>query len=818
MRSTVDRRKFLLGSTALVGASAVTTGRAPSAAEVTLREYKPGRAFPGVIGRTFDVSKPAWPAPNRAREGAPNVLFIVLDDTGFGHIGCFGSPINTPNLDALAADGLRYNNMHTTALCSPSRSCILTGRNHHSNGMSCITEGSEGFPGSNGQIPFENGFLSEILLQNGYNTYCLGKWHLTPAEQTSAAGPYDRWPLGRGFERYYGFLGGDTHQYYPELVRDNSQTEPEKTPEEGYHLTPDLVSKAKAMIADSKQVAPNKPFFMYFATGAMHAPHHVPKEWADKYKGKFDAGWDAYRKQVFEKQKALGIIPANTALSRHDPDVQDWDTLPADERRLYARMMEVFAGYLEHTDHHIGELIAFLKDMGEYDNTLIMVISDNGASAEGGPHGSVNEGKFFNNVPDDLQQNLAAIDDLGGPKYFNHYAWGWTHAGNTPFRRWKRETYRGGTSDPFMIIWPKGIKAKGEIRTQYCHAIDMVPTVLDALGVEPPAQIRGVTQSPLQGHSLKSSFDVTNAPALHITQYFEMFGHRSLYHDGWRAVCPWPGTSFVESGRMFGAPIDYAKLIELDAKGWELYNLKEDFAETNNLADKERDRLIAMIGMWYVEAGKYNVLPIDSRGTLRFSDPRPQISANRKRYFYYPGTQMVPSNAAPYLVNVAHSISVHANVPRGGAEGVLLSMGGCDGGFVFYVQNGKLTYGYNYVADQRFKVQSDTAIPEGDHIFSFEFTPTGKADIPKGKGVPASIKLFVDGNPIGSGNLPVTIPLSLGLAAGVCVGADAGSPVMDTDYKAPFAFTGTVKKAFVDVTGEPVEDMAAKMRMYLARQ
>ena len=452
---------------------------------MALKEYKSGQAFPGVIGRTFDVSKPAWPAPNRAREGAPNVLFIILDDTGFGQLGCYGSPISTPNLDALAADGLRYSNMHTTALCSPTRSCFITGRNHHSNAMSCITEGSTGYPGGNGNIPFENGMLSEILLQNGYNTYALGKWHLTPAEQTSAAGPYDRWPLGRGFERFYGFMGGDTHQYYPELVRDNSQTEPDKTPEEGYHLTPDLVSKAKAMIADSKQVAPDKPFFMYFCTGAMHAPHHVPKEWADKYKGKFDAGWDAYREQVFARQKELGIVPANTKLSRHDPDVQDWGKLSADERRLYARMMEVFAGFLEHTDHHIGELIAFLKEIGEYDNTLIMAVSDNGASAEGGPTGSVNEGKFFNNVPDDLKQNLAAIDDLGGPKYFNHYAWGWTHAGNTPFRRWKRETYRGGTSDPFILVWPKGIKAKGEIRTQYCHAIDLVPTVLDALGHRP---------------------------------------------------------------------------------------------------------------------------------------------------------------------------------------------------------------------------------------------------------------------------------------------------------------------------------------------
>jgi arylsulfatase len=497
--------------------------------------------------------------------------------------------------------------------------------------------------------------------------------------------------------------------------------------------------------------------------------------------------------------------------------VQDWHKLSGDERRLYARMMEVFAGFLEHTDHYIGELIAFLKEMGEYENTLIMVISDNGASSEGGPNGSVNEGKFFNNVPDNLQQNLAAIDDIGGPKYFNHYPWGWTHAGNTPFRRWKRETYRGGVSDPFIVSWPKGIKAKGEVRGQYCHAIDMVPTVLNALGIEPPTQIRGVTQSPLQGFSLTSSFDDAKAPSLHATQYFEMFGHRSLYHDGWRAVCPWPGTSFIESGLTFGAPIDHDKLTELDAKGWELYNLKEDFAEANNLAATERDRLIAMIGMWYAEAGKYNVLPIDSRGTLRFGEPRPQIAVDRKRYVYYPGTQMVPNNAAPRLVNAQHSVSVHAHVPKSGVEGVLFSMGGNDGGFSFYVQGGKLVYGYNYVADQRFKVQSASAIPEGDHIFSFEFTPTGKPDIAKGKGVPATVKLFVDGKPIGSGDLPVTIPLTLGLAAGVSIGTDAGSPVM-TDYTPPFTFTGTVKKVLVDVSGEAIEDMEAKMRMYLARQ
>jgi arylsulfatase A-like enzyme len=785
---------------------------------MSIKEYKSGQAFSGVIGRTFDVSKPAWPAPNRAKEDAPNVLFVVFDDVGFGQLGCFGSPINTPNLDALAADGLRYNNMHTTALCSPSRSCFITGRNHHSNGMACITEGATGYPGGNGYIPFENGFLSEILLQHGYNTYAVGKWHLTPSEQSSAAGPYDRWPLGRGFERFYGFMGGDTHQYYPDLIRDNSQTMPPKAPEEGYHLTEDLVARAKAMIGDSKQVAPNKPFFLYFCPGAAHAPHHAPKEWADKYKGMFDAGWDAYREKVFARQKELGILPPGTTLSRHDPDVQDWASLSADERRLYARMMEVFAGFLEHADHYIGELIAFLKEIGEYENTLIMVISDNGASAEGGPTGSVNENKFFNNVPENLEQNLAAIDELGGPKHFNHYPWGWTHAGNTPFKRWKRETYRGGTSDPFIVTWPKGIKSKGEIRPQYCHAIDLVPTVLDALGIEAPTQIRGVTQSPIQGFSLKSSFDDAKAPSLHITQYFEMFGHRSLYHDGWRAVCPWPGTSFSEASAGWGAPIDYAKLIELDAKGWELYNLNEDFAETNNLADKDRDRLIAMIGMWYVEAGKYNVLPIDSRGTARIADERPQIAMDRKKYIYYGGTQVVPPNAAPRLVNVPHSVSVHASVPRGGADGVLFAMGSDEGGFAFYVQNGKLIYGYNYVADQTFKVQSNTgSIPEGDHIFSFEFTPTGKPDIPRGKGVPANIKLLVDGKEVGQGDLPVTIPLLLSISAGVSLGANSGSPVMP-DYQSPFAFTGVVKRALVDVTGESVEDKAAQMKIYLARQ
>ena len=782
-----------------------------------LTEYKSGAAFPGIIGRTFDQSQPAWPMPNRAKEGMPNVLFIVQDDTGFGQMGCYGSPIRTPNIDALAKNGLLFNNMHTTALCSPTRSCILTGRNHHSNAMSCITEGSTGYPGGNGYIPFENGFLSEILLQHGYNTYALGKWHLTPAEQNSPAGPYDRWPLGRGFERYFGFLGGDTHQYYPELVYDNHQVEPEKTPEEGYHLTEDLVEKAKSFIADAKQIAPNKPFFLYFAPGAMHAPHHVPKEWADKYKGMFDDGWDAYREKVFANQKKSGILPKDAVLSRHDPDVQDWNKLSADERKLYAKMMEVFAGFLEHTDHYYGELFQFLKDIGEWDNTLIMFISDNGASAEGGPTGSVNENKFFNNVPDDLQQNLAAIDDIGGPRFFNHYPWGWTHAGNTPFRRWKRETYRGGVSDPFIVHWPNGIKSKGEVCNQFAHAVDMLPTVLEALGIEAPTVIRGVTQSPVQGNSFAHLFSDSKAEGNHHTQYFEMMGHRSIYHDGWRAVCPWPGTSFTESGGNFGDPIDAKKLTELDATAWELYDLTNDPTETKNLAADNRPKLIEMIGMWYVEAGKYNVLPIDSRGTLRLAEKRPQIAGERKSYTYLPGTQVVPSNAAVNINNRSFSITVDAEVPKGGAEGVLYAMGGNDGGLSLYIQNGKLKYTYNYVAAEYFDVESKEKIPEGRHKFRFEFEVTGKPDVAKGKGAPGKAQLYIDGKLLGESQFPYTIPLVMGLGAGASVGSDPGSPTTP-NYKPPFKFTGKIYSAIVDVSGELIKDKEAEAKIAMARQ
>jgi arylsulfatase len=781
-----------------------------------LNEYPPGTAFPGVIGRTVYESQPAWPAPVRARPGAPNVLFIVIDDVGFGQLGCYGSPIHTPNIDRLAKNGLRYSNMHTTALCSPSRVCILSGRNHHSNAMACITEGSTGYPGYNGLSPFENGFLPEMLLAHGYNTFALGKWHLTPAEQASAAGPYNRWPLGRGFERYYGFLGGDTHQYYPDLVADNHQVEPPRTPEQGYHLTEDLVDHAIRFIADTKQVVPDKPFFMYFCPGAMHAPHHVPRAWADKYKGQFDAGWDAYRENVFEQQQRIGLLPPNTRLSAHDPDVPAWDSLSADERRLCARMMEVFAGFLEHTDHHIGRLLEFFAATGQLDNTLVMLVSDNGASAEGGPHGSINELLFFNNAPERLEDNLAAIDELGGPEYFNHYPWGWAWAGNTPFRRWKRETYRGGVSDPFIVQWPKGFAAKGKIRSQYAHLIDMVPTVLDALGIEAPLQIRGVTQSPIEGVSFAHTFDDRTATTRHRTQYFEMMGHRSIYHDGWRAVCPVPGPSFTEAGTGFGQlVVDEDKLRELDAEGWELYHVSEDFSETENVASQNRSKLIEMIAMWYTEAGKYNVLPIDSRGTARIAEERPQLSPGRTRYILYPGTSSILETSAPRLLNRPHSISATVKI-EDGAEGVLIAQGGLPGGFTLYVKDDKLHYVYNYLGLQQFHVATTAAVPRGRHELRFELEPTGQPDLANGKGTPGLVQLYIDGELAGEGELPVTIPLTCGLEGMTC-GRDGGSAVTD-DYQPPFAFTGQLEQVVVDVSGTPIEDKEAELRSVMAHQ
>ena len=588
--------------------------------------YEPGTPFPGTVGRTLETSTEAWPSRPTAAEGAPNVLMVVLDDVGYGQLSTYGGLCETPNFDRIAERGVKFANFHTTALCSPTRGCLLTGRNHHTLGLGAITELALGYPSMNGVMGFEHGFLSEILVREGWNTYAVGKWHLTPASDTTAAGPFDRWPLGRGFERFYGFMGGDTDQFHPDLVHDNHWVPQPSQPADGYHLNADIADHAIGFVKDAHAAHPEKPFFLYYATGAGHAPHQVEPEWVEPYRGRFDAGWDAYRVEVFERQKALGLLPQGTELSERDPDVEPWDSLSPDARRMYARQMEVYAGFLTQTDHHVGRVLDFLETIGELDNTVVMLCSDNGASAEGGEHGTRNEGMFFNMTPETLEDNLEVFDKWGSEDTFNHYSWGWTWAGDTPFRRWKRETYRGGVTDPLVVSWPAGLAARGEVRDQYCHAVDVLPTVLDLLGVEAPAQVRGVQQSEVHGVSLVPALADAAAPEAHTTQYFEMFGHRSIYHDGWKAVCPFPGPSLAEGaerGHPFGTVVTEAILDQLEANDWELYHVAEDAAEVHNVAAEHPEKMDEMKALWWAEAERYGVLPIASAGLERLLARRP---------------------------------------------------------------------------------------------------------------------------------------------------------------------------------------------------
>jgi arylsulfatase len=779
--------------------------------------------FRGVINVDIRDSVPDWAPfePPKAPPGAPSVLYIVLDDVGFSAMSCYGGPVPTPNIDRIVERGLRYTQFHTTALCSPTRSCLLTGRNHTRNSMACITEAAIGFPNASGTVPPENGMLSEILGEQGWNTYMVGKWHLTPTVEMNLAATRRNWPSGRGFERSYGFLGAETSQWYPNLIYDNHPVAQPRLPEEGYHLTEDLTDKAIEFVKDAKAVAPDKPFFLYYAPGACHAPHHVPKDWIEKFKGQFDAGYEAMRDQTLARQKELGIVPEGTEIppinpigtpeTRTGPEgkpfptmdyTPPWDTLSDDEKRLYCRMAEVYAAFLAHADHHIGRLLDYLEESGQLENTMILLVSDNGASGEGGPHGSVNEMKFVNGIDDDLEQNLKMIDDLGSPLTHNHYPTGWAMAFNTPFKMWKRYEFNGGTCDPLVIAPPGGSKG-GEVREQYVHAIDLVPTILDMLGVEAPETIKGHTQSPFDGLSIRATIDKADAPSPRKTQFYSMLGSRSIWHEGWKAVTTHPAISGWSN---------------FNDDEWELYNTDTDRSENHNLADAHPEKLRELVSLWFAEAGANGAFPLDDRSALEIiTTPRPEIAEPRTRYVYYPGTAPVPEPQTAAVRGRSFVVAAVVDIPAPGAEGVLFALGSRFGGHALYIKDNRLHYANNYVGITTQTVEATEDLPTGENlILSASFEKTGQEQLAS----TGTLTLFHGDTKVGEAEIKTqlgTFDLAL---PGLYVGRQEGEPITD-DYpgEAPHSFTGgTIQRIAIDVSGEPYEDLEREAERMLRRE
>jgi arylsulfatase len=776
------------------------------------------KPFKGTINIDIKDSIPDWEpyAQPLPPDGTPNVLYIVLDDVGFSAMEPFGGLIETPNIKRIADKGLVYTNFHTTALCSPTRSCLLTGRNHTTNSMACITEAASGFPNASGHIPGECAMIPAVLGEAGFNTYIVGKWHLCPEDEMNMASTKKDWPLGRGFERFYGFLGAETNQWYPDLTYDNHPVEQPAIPEEGYHFSVDITDKALSFIKDAKVVAPDKPFFLYYAPGAAHAPHHVPKEWADKYKGKFDLGYEAYREQVFANQKKLGIIPDHAELSEINPyiglkgpqgepwpvldTVRPWESLHKDEKKLFCRMAEVYAGFLSHVDDQIGRMLDYLEQSGQLDNTLIILVSDNGASGEGGPNGSVNENKFFNGLPDTMEENLKYLDELGGPKTYNHYPTGWAWAFNTPFKMWKRySNYQGGTADPMIVSWPAQITTPG-IRNQYTHAVDIAPTVYELLDVELPEVVNGYVQHPLEGESFAASLRDADARGKQ-TQFYSMLGTRAIYHDGWKAASVTPAAP--------NAWGDFA------AQRWELYNAAADPSECHDLAEERPDKLQELVALWWAEAGKYGALPLESRDALGILlAPRPQLSKPRDRYVYYPDCAEVPESVTANIRNRSYAISVELDIDTPKANGVLFSQGSRFGGHALYLKDGTFKYVYNWVGEFEQIVESTTPVPTGGHVLSVSFAKEGDTMPAEG-----TLSLYVDEEKVGEGKIK-TMPGKFSLAGeGLNVGKEGAEPVTD-DYPGtyPWAFSGgTIHEAVVDVAGEPWVDLEKEVLAAFAR-
>jgi arylsulfatase len=738
----------------------------------------------------LDVRNAPPPPPRfevKAPAGAPNVLIVLIDDMGFGQSGTFGGPLNMPTVERLAQNGLRYNQFHTTALCSASRAALLSGRNHHTTNTGSIMETSTAYPGNTGQRPESVAPLAMMLRYNGYTTAHFGKNHETAAWEVSPSGPTDRWPTRSGFDKFYGFMGGETNQWSPAIY--DGMTKIEVPKDSNYHFMTDMTNQAIKWVQSVKSLTPDKPFFMYFAPGATHAPHHVPKEWIDKYKGKFDQGWDKLREETLARQIKLGVVPAGTKLAPKPEAIKDWDKLTADEKKLFARQMEVFAGFAEYTDTEIGRLVNAIADTGQLDNTLIFyIVGDNGASAEGGMSGLLNEMTYFNGVQESVQDVLKHYDELGGPNTYNHYAAGWAVAGDTPFT-WTKQVASsyGGTRNGLVVHWPNSIKAKGEIRSQWHHVIDIAPTILQAAGLPEPKVVNGIPQTPIEGVSMLYSFNDAQAKDTHLTQYFEIFGNRAIYSDGWLA------------GTVHRAPWETTKVrAPLDKDTWELYDTRTDFSLADDLAKANPAKLKEMQDLFMKEAEKYYVLPIDDRGIERANAAiagRPDLMAGRTSLTVYEGMAGMSENVFINTKNRSHAITAEVEIPKGGANGVILAQAGRFGGWSLYLKNGKPTYTYNFLGLTRLTIAAATPIPAGKATLRYEFVYDGGGLAKGGLGT-----IFVNGQKVAEGRIERTQPMLFSADEGADVGEDGETPVVE-DYgiPAPYKFTGKIDKVTIDL-------------------
>jgi len=765
---------------------------------------------------TYDAKNPETKFPPirdlRPPTGAPNVLLVLIDDAGFGSSSAFGGPCQTPNAEKLAANGLKFNRFHTTALCSPTRQAMLTGRNHHSAGMGGITEIATAAPGYCSVLPNTMSPLARTLKLNGYSTAHFGKCHEVPVWQTSPNGPFDAWPTGGGgFEYFYGFIGGEANQWYPTLYEGTTPVENKRTPEEGYHLVDDMTDKAMKWIAQQKALTPDKPFFVYFAPGATHAPHHVPSEWADKYKGKFDQGWDKLREETFARQKKLGVIPPDCELTARHKEIPAWDDMPEAFKPVLRREMEVYAGYMEYTDFHVGRILDGLKKLDILDDTLVYyIVGDNGASAEGSINGCFNEMSYFNGLqsmetPEYLGQRL---DELGGPSSYNHYAVGWAHAMDTPYQ-WTKQvaSHFGGTRNGAIASWPNGIKAKGEMRWQFSHVIDVAPTILEAAGLPQPTFVNGVQQHPLEGVSMLYSFNDAKAPGQHETQYFEMFGNRGIYHKGWTAVThhrtPW-------------APLN-VKTAAFDDDVWELYDTTKDWSQAHDLSKQMPEKLHELQRLWLIEACKYNVLPLDDRMMERMNPDlagRP-VLVRGKTQLLFQGMGRLSENCVLNIKNKSHSVTAEIVVPEKGAEGVIISQGANIGGWSLYAKDGKLKYCYNWGGFKNFMVEGST-LPPGEHQVRMEFVYAGG-----GLGKGGKVTLYTDGKLVGEGTVGATLAMVFSADDGCDVGEDSGAAVSPDYGPVGNAFNGVVKGVLLSIADDKGEHMVSPedaVRLVMARQ